>query len=449
MNPVGPYAEDSQPPVLATRLKAEWDRVALLCRCLLELRKGNEPDERLKAAVADAQQSVFALRNEGWWKQFTEDHGLSLLDVEVAVFCASPAFDPQVGWMVHALQSGQNSVWPCAALIGELLFLASDEMPMLHDRLDAAAPLRSHGFIVGGLGHMYEPLQLSAAFLDQLRRVEASTLIPAIPGASLIRKSGRLDDLVVNKNCRHVLKEFIYFEQHRNTVQQEWGGRMFGGPVALFSGPSGTGKTFAATVLANELGYPLFRVDLGMLVSKYIGETEKNLSALFDAASGRKAVLLFDEADSLFGKRGEVRDARDRYANMEVSHLLSRMENHQGPCILTTNLRRHLDPAFARRFQMCAEFPRPDAVSRETLWKKAMPSKAPISSEVDWAVLGEELVLTGAQIQNIAIHASCCAAGDEEAIGLAHIARAVYVELMKEGKEVIPSTLGHLEGFLK
>ena len=148
-----------------------------------------------------------------------------------------------------------------------------------------------------------------------------------------------------------------------------------------------------------------------------MAKPKKNLSALFDAAGGHQAVLLFDEADSLFGKRGEVRDARDRYANMEVSHLLSRMETHNGPCILTTNLRRHLDPAFARRFQLSAEFVRPDAAKRLELWQKLLPPNAPMAEEVDLDRLSNTLALTGAQIRNIILHAACCAAGDNSPMG--------------------------------
>ena len=149
-----------------------------------------------------------------------------------------------------------------------------------------------------------------------------------------------------------------------------WHGQSVGGPVALFTGPSGTGKTFAAAVLAGALGWPLYRVDLGRLVSKYVGETEENLNRLFDAAHGQPMVLQFDEADALFAKRGEVKEARDRYANMEVSHLLTRIEAHDGPCILTTNLRKQLDSAFTRRFQLVVEFPRLDAAARSELWRR-------------------------------------------------------------------------------
>jgi SpoVK/Ycf46/Vps4 family AAA+-type ATPase len=218
--------------------------------------------------------------------------------------------------------------------------------------------------------------------------------------------------------------------------------------VALFSGPSGTGKTFAAVVLASELDWPLYRVDLGRLVSKYIGETEKNLNRLFDAAHGRPMVLQFDEADSLFSKRGEVKEARDRYANMEVSHLLARIESHHGPVILTTNLRKQLDPAFARRFQVVVDFPRPDMAARTSLWRRLLPPRAPLDAGIDMDFLGRAVNLTGGGIRNAALHAAYMAAGAGLPIGVGHIALAVWRELGKDGRELSLADLGALAPYL-
>jgi SpoVK/Ycf46/Vps4 family AAA+-type ATPase len=245
-----------------------------------------------------------------------------------------------------------------------------------------------------------------------------------------------------------MLREFLLWITHKHKVVEEWGGGDCGGPIGLFSGPSGTGKTLAAAVLATELGWPLYRVDLGRLVSKYIGETEKNLNRLFDAAHGRPMILQFDEADSLFSKRGEVREARDRYANMEVSHLLARIESHQGPVILTTNLRKHLDPAFARRFQVVVDFPRPDADARTRLWRCLLPPRVPREPQVDPAFLGGAVNLTGGSIRNAALHAAYLAAGGNRPLSLAHIALAVWRELGKDGRELSPTDLGALAAHL-
>ena len=179
-------------------------------------------------------------------------------------------------------------------------------------------------------------------------------------------------------------------------------------------------------------------------MSKYIGETEKNLNRLFDAAHGRPMILQFDEADSLFSKRGEVKEARDRYANMEVSHLLARIEAHQGPVVLTTNLRKHLDPAFARRFQVVVDFPRPDAAARTLLWKRLLPPRAPKDGSIDTGFLGQAVNLTGGSIRNAALHAAYLAAGADESLGLRHIALAVWRELGKDGRELSAADLGPL-----
>jgi SpoVK/Ycf46/Vps4 family AAA+-type ATPase len=197
-------------------------------------------------------------------------------------------------------------------------------------------------------------------------------------------------------------------------------------------------------VLAAELRRPLYRVDLGLLVSKYIGETEKNLNRLFDAAHGRDVVLQFDEADSLFGKRGEVKEARDRYANLEVSHLLTRIEAHDGPCILTTNLRRYLDAAFLRRFQVVVEFPRPDAASRRRLWDRLLPPAAPRAPDLDLDLVAGAVNLTGGAIRNAGLHAAFLAADADTPIETAHIAVAVWRELGKDGRELSPTALGAL-----
>jgi SpoVK/Ycf46/Vps4 family AAA+-type ATPase len=268
------------------------------------------------------------------------------------------------------------------------------------------------------------------------------------PGTSRVRLAAGWDDLVLPGPCRQLLGEFLGWVRHRARVVERWGGADMGGPLALFSGPSGTGKTFAAAVIANALGWPLYRADLGLVVSKYIGETEKNLNALFDAAHGREMVLQIDEADALLGKRAEVKEARDRYANMEVSHLLNRIEQHRGPCILTTNLRAHLDSAFLRRFQVVVEFPRPDAAARGALWQRLLPPRAPRADDVDPAALGEAVTLTGGGIRNAALQAAYFAADADRAIELEHVALAVWRELGKSGKPLARTELGPLAAHL-
>jgi SpoVK/Ycf46/Vps4 family AAA+-type ATPase len=197
----------------------------------------------------------------------------------------------------------------------------------------------------------------------------------------------------------------------------------------LFAGPSGTGKTLAAEVLAGELGLDLFRVDLSRVVSKYIGETERNLRRVFDAAEAGQAVLLFDEADALFGKRTEVKDSHDRYANIEVSYLLSRMEEYSGLAVLTTNMREAIDLAFLRRLRFVVEFPFPDAAERARIWSRMFPEEAPKEGH-DVRRLAQ-MNLPGGHIRNIALGAAFLAADAGEKIGMAHLRSAALAEYAK------------------
>jgi SpoVK/Ycf46/Vps4 family AAA+-type ATPase len=212
------------------------------------------------------------------------------------------------------------------------------------------------------------------------------------------------------------------------------------GITALFSGPSGAGKTLAAEVMAHELRLDLYRIDLSQVVSKYIGETEKNLRAIFDAAETSGAVLLFDEADALFGKRSEVKDSHDRYANIEVSYLLQRMEAYRGLAVLTTNLRGALDPAFLRRIRYIVNFPFPDASLRQRIWERMFPPEAPTQD------LGMEklarLQLPGGNIRNIAMNAAFLAADEGTPIRMAHLLLAARRECAKLDKPLSGAETG-------
>jgi SpoVK/Ycf46/Vps4 family AAA+-type ATPase len=254
-----------------------------------------------------------------------------------------------------------------------------------------------------------------------------------LPGVIDTPSDATWDDLVLPEQCTQSLREYVLWVTHRDQVELEWGGRVTGGPIALFSGASGTGKTFAGRLLGNVLGLDLCTIDPGLLVGKYIGETEKNLNALFDAAAREPMLLLFDEADSLFGKRSEVKDAHDRYANLELKYLLSRLERYKGPSVMTSNSKDRIDPAVLRRFQFVIDFPLPDAAERSRLWRLYLPARAPIDKGVDTDNLAEKLELTGGQIRNAAFHAAFLAAGESSSITMKHITRAVQAELVKSG----------------
>ncbi|HEX8116017.1 MAG TPA: ATP-binding protein [Pyrinomonadaceae bacterium] len=212
------------------------------------------------------------------------------------------------------------------------------------------------------------------------------------------------------------------------------------GVSALFAGESGTGKTMAAEVLANELRLDLYRIDLSQVVSKYIGETEKNLRRVFDAAEEGGAILLFDEADALFGKRSEVKDSHDRYANIEISYLLQRMEAYRGLAVLTTNLKPALDSAFVRRLRFVVQFPFPDATQRADIWRRVFPEGVPTEG-LDPSKLAR-LNVAGGHIRNIALHAAFIAAEAGEPVRMIHLLRAAQGEYAKLEKPLTESEKG-------
>ncbi len=249
------------------------------------------------------------------------------------------------------------------------------------------------------------------------------------------------DDLVLPEGRLRTLRQIAVHARHRIRVHHDWGFAAKGtrglGIATLFTGESGTGKTLAAEVLANALGHALYRIDLSAVVSKYIGETEKNLRKVFDAAEDIGAILLFDEADALFGKRSEVKDSHDRYANIEVSYLLQRMEAYRGLAILTTNHKAALDPAFQRRLRFVVHFPFPDAVQREAIWHSVFPPEMP-RDRLDYTRLAR-LNVTGGSIRNIALNAAFLAAEDGIPVGMAQLRRAAHLEAAKREKPLSES----------
>jgi hypothetical protein len=241
------------------------------------------------------------------------------------------------------------------------------------------------------------------------------------------------DDLVLPDAALATLRQIAAHVRQRVRVHEEWGfagrGRRGAGISALFCGESGTGKTLAAEVLAHDLGLDLYRIDLSSVVSKYIGETEKNLKRVFDAAEDSGSILLFDEADALFGKRSEVKDSHDRYANIEISYLLQRMEAYRGLAILTTNMKTALDRAFQRRLRFIVTFPFPDSELREAIWRRVFPAAAPLAA-IDYRRLAR-LNLPGGNIRNIALHAAFLAADSRVPVGMGHLLAAAHAESAK------------------
>lgn len=264
--------------------------------------------------------------------------------------------------------------------------------------------------------------------------------------AQKIRPRYRWKDIILPHEQMAQLQTICSFVKHRALVFDQWGFdrklSLGKGINALFAGPPGTGKTMAAEIIARELKLDLYKIDLSTVVSKYIGETEKNLAQIFSEAETSNAILFFDEADALFGKRSEVKDSHDRYANIEISYLLQKMEEFEGVSILATNLRRNMDGAFVRRMAFSVTFPFPEENNRARIWRRIWPSATPRAADLDLDFMARRFKLAGGNIKNIALAAAFLAADDGQTVSMAHLIRATKEELHKMGKACVKSDFG-------
>jgi hypothetical protein len=311
-----------------------------------------------------------------------------------------------------------------AVLAGKFRFGLSQ----IQDALDAAENLARW--------RSPENWRITAPDLFAACRAQASPKLGAL--AQKIEPRYAWSEIVLPHDNLAQLKELCQQAQYRHRVYGEWGFdrklSLGKGLNALFSGPPGTGKTMAAEVIAGPLELDLYRIDLSQVVSKYIGETEKNLHQIFQEAQAAHAILFFDEADALFGKRSEVKDAHDRYANIEVGYLLQKMEEYEGVAILATNHGQNVDEAFLRRMHFIIDFPFPDHEYRRRIWQVVFPHEAPLANEVDFELLAREIKLAGGNIKNIALAAAFYAAGDGQAIKMPHLWHAARREHQKLGR---------------
>lgn len=283
------------------------------------------------------------------------------------------------------------------------------------------------------------PASSTGAQLFEAARRQTRSVLAKL--ATHIESTRQWEDLILPKDAIGQLRDICAQFMHRRQVLEEWGfGRKLSygtGINALFAGPSGTGKTMAAEIVANDLGLDLYKIDLASVVSKYIGETEKNLDKIFTTAENANAILFFDEADALFGKRSEVKDSHDRYANLEISYLLQKMEQYEGIAILATNLRQNLDEAFVRRLAFIVHFPFPDETMRRRIWAGIWPASVPLAEELDLDTLAKQLKLSGGNIKNVALSAAFLAADDGGQVTMTHLLRATQREYQKLGRNLI------------
>ncbi|MHB9033632.1 MAG: ATP-binding protein [Anaerolineae bacterium] len=256
------------------------------------------------------------------------------------------------------------------------------------------------------------------------------------------------EDIVLPRAQLTTLHLICTTVRHRSTVYGTWGFdrklSLSKGLIALFAGPSGTGKTMAAEIIANDLGLDVYKIDLSSVVSKYIGETEKNLERIFSEAQDSDAILFFDEADALFGKRSEVKDAHDRYANIEIAYLLQRTEEYNGLVILASNVKKNMDEAFVRRLHFIIDFPFPEEAERLEIWKRTFPRQVPLDADIDLPFLARKFKMAGGNIRNIILTAAFLAADEHSIVCMRHLIRGASYEYQKMGKLVVE---GDFEGY--
>jgi hypothetical protein len=308
---------------------------------------------------------------------------------------------------------------------------------------DAAATARS-------LARFRDPAE-GRVSMDDLRaacRIQSNQRLSSL--ARKVAPRHGWDDIVLPPDRTQQLREIVNAMRHRARVYDEWGfGRSLSlgkGLNVLFTGPPGTGKTMGAEIIAGALGLDLYKIDLSTLVSKYIGETEKNLARIFAEAETSNAILFFDEADALFGRRSEVRDSHDRYANLEVAYLLQRMEEYEGVVILATNFRKNMDEAFVRRMHHTVDFPLPGEAERLRIWARVFPAATPVEPGLALDRVARRLEVAGGSIRNIAVGAAFLAADDGGVVRMPHLVCAARREFQKMGKVVSEQDFEELQG---
>ena len=379
--------------------------------------------------------------------------GVRLADIARGIRMVAVDVDPPLDWPrwdsatlmgAPTISTAQRAAWWGQAVAKSGLALGPDDI----QRLAATTqidPERIQRSVLAAV-RLGPPGDSPVAAVQRAARELSPT--PRPQGVRQIMPTYTWDDIVLSHARKELLQTIPLHVLQAGRVLEEWGfaSRIpYGqGVAALFSGPSGTGKTMAAQIIAGALGVDLLQVDLSKTISKYIGETEKNLDRIFDAAEGAGSVLLFDEADAIFGKRTEIKDAHDRHANVEVAYLLQRMEAFRGLAVLTTNFKKNIDDAFLRRLRFVIEFALPTADERERIWRKAFPAPAPLAGDVDVALLAGRLQIPGGSIQNIALHAAFLAAAAGGPITAAHVVAATRRELVKMGMLAAERSLDEL-----
>jgi len=373
------------------------------------------------------------------WQSFA---GLVVISSrEPLSFWSSPEQSSKVRFSLRVPEFGlRKELWRQLLFGNNVPEESAIDVDALADRF-AFTPGRIHRAIVEARRAIESGATLTTADLNQACRNQSGAGLPAL--ARRIKPIFTWNDIVLPRDQIEHLREVCAHIRHRQRVFGDWAFdrkvSLGKGVGILFSGASGTGKTMAAEIIANELALDLYKIDLSCIVSKYIGETEKNLSRVFTEAEQSNAILFFDEADAIFGKRSEVRDSHDRYANIEINYLLQKIEEYEGIVILASNFQKNIDDAFTRRLRFIIEFPFPEENYRERMWEKVFPAETPLDRDVDFDFLARKLKISGGNIRNIALHAAFLAAANSGHVSMEHIVCAARREFQKMGRLCVKS----------
>jgi hypothetical protein len=429
--------------------------IGLVSVSMPALAQGSDPQKLLNLALRDARLLNAALVVDGYGGQDTESEAMAYA-TELAtglkdhplpvIFCdraATPARLPvdlhlQFEYPMPTFETRQRS-WEVSGGLDQDDAVQLAAMYRLGSR-----EVRSTVEMARSIAHLDGRDAVTMADLKNAARTQSQPRLTSL--AKKITPHYTWEDIVLPSDRMAQLKEIANQVLYQHVVYEEWGlakkSSLGRGVAALFAGQSGTGKTMAAEVIANDLGLDVYKIDLSGLVSKYIGETEKNLARVFEEASDTNAILFFDEADAVFGKRSEVRDSHDRYANIEVSYLLQKMEEYDGIVVLATNLRANLDEAFLRRMRAIVEFPFPEVEDRLSIWQRTLASTAPLDKDVDLRFMAQQFRIAGGNIRNIVLLGAFLAASEEKPIAMAHLIHAAKREYQKLGRLIAESDFG-------
>ena len=410
-------------------LEPELHRVTALVGILSRHRAGKPANADAKRALSARQERVAALRRSGLWSRLLEtDRPPEDLACDAMAVALLPVVWPSQALSLAALQPGIAEPSPCQALLHELLMVSPREEIALHGLLSPAGSLLSRRWLATeGTG----PQRVIRPGPRLMRRVLGEDGFGALPSGVTLAEDGTgpIPALILPDDTREALDEVASLARY--ALAHEGDPAMPGGPAVLLTGPPGTGKSLAARHLSREIDRPLFRLDLGTVVSKWLGETERNLSSVFDQMSGTRGAILIDECDALLGRRVSVKEGRDHYINQTVSHLLMLLERHRGPVWLTSNLRANLDDAYTRRFAAIVDFRRPDRPLRQRAWEEAIGKRLPEGPRAELAALAATVDLSVAEIASAAHYAAALAHGAGRGLIAADVARGVLRERRK------------------